>query len=159
VGSIVVYDAGAGYSEFGHVAKVVGLNANGTFDVQEMNFNAFNQVDVRTSTMADVKGFFVPPGSSIGSIAGSAASVLPGGAVIPLFGPAAGSAVSAAANASGVPGAIQAFGNQVTKDLQTGLYLMLAIFLFTVGLALLVLSSRNVREGIKTTAATAAAAA
>lgn len=61
-GSVVVYGAGQGYSPYGHVAKVESVNGDGTFNVSEMNFNGWNQVDQRRSTMNDVLGFILPPG-------------------------------------------------------------------------------------------------
>ncbi|HZV49915.1 MAG TPA: CHAP domain-containing protein [Candidatus Dormibacteraeota bacterium] len=63
-GSVVVYGSGSGYSPFGHVAIVQAVNADGTFVVSEMNYTGLNQVDVRRSTMADVLGFILPPGST-----------------------------------------------------------------------------------------------
>lgn len=57
VGAIVVYGANGGYSQYGHVAIVTAVNPDGTFQVSEMNYNGFDQVDSRTSTMADVSGF------------------------------------------------------------------------------------------------------
>lgn len=64
VGSVVVYGQGNGYSNFGHVAVVRALNGDGTFQVSEMNFVGFNQTDTRKSTMKDVAGFILPPGTT-----------------------------------------------------------------------------------------------
>ena len=61
--TIVVYGAGQGYNEFGHVAAVESVNADGTFLVREMNFSGWNVWDERTSSMKDVIGFIVPPGT------------------------------------------------------------------------------------------------
>ncbi len=60
-GEVVVYGAGGGYSAFGHVGVVAGVNPDGTFQVVEQNYLAPFEVDVRTSTLADVEGFVVPP--------------------------------------------------------------------------------------------------
>ena len=59
-GGVVVYGPGGGYSEDGHVAFVLQVNADGTFVVSEMNFMGIGIVDERTSTMADVEGFIDP---------------------------------------------------------------------------------------------------
>jgi CHAP domain len=61
-GAVAVY--GSGIGPFGHVAAVEGVNPDGTFNVSEMNFDAFNTVDRRTSTMKNVIGFILPPGST-----------------------------------------------------------------------------------------------
>jgi surface antigen len=52
----------------GHVAVVDSVNADGSFQVTEMNWNAYDVVDQRRSTMANVLGFFVPPGSSYSGV-------------------------------------------------------------------------------------------
>jgi CHAP domain len=67
VGSVVEYAPGGGYSSYGHVGVVRGVNPNGTFQVQEQNYNGPGQVDIRTSTMADVAGFILGPGQSPGA--------------------------------------------------------------------------------------------
>lgn len=72
VGDIVVYDGNGGYSGYGHVAIVTAVNNDGTFVVSEMNYNAVDQVDQRTSTMQDVLGFINPPGPLHGDITLSA---------------------------------------------------------------------------------------
>lgn len=65
VGSVAVYGAGHGYSTFGHVAAVEAVNADGTFIVREMNMlNGVGQWDTRTSSMNDVLGFILPPGTA-----------------------------------------------------------------------------------------------
>lgn len=80
-GSVVVYGAGQGMSPFGHVAIVQSLNGDGTFNVSEMNFAGFNQVDTRRSTMSDVQGFILPPGGS--ADAGSQFMASSGGFTLP----------------------------------------------------------------------------
>jgi len=62
--TVVVYGPGKGYSSLGHVAVVDSVNSDGTFNVSEMNYTGFNHIDQRRSTMADVQGFIVPPGST-----------------------------------------------------------------------------------------------
>jgi hypothetical protein len=62
--TIVVYGSGNGYSSLGHVAVVDSLNPDGSFNVSEMNYNGFDLIDQRRSTMRGVIGFIVPPGSS-----------------------------------------------------------------------------------------------
>lgn len=64
-GAIVSYGAGQGYSSFGHVASVVNVFDDGTFLVKEMNYSGWNTWDERRSTMVDVQGFIVAPGSGI----------------------------------------------------------------------------------------------
>lgn len=61
-GTIVVYGAGGGYSQFGHVAVVTAVSGN-NFTVLEMNYVGLGVWDERSSDMTDVEGFIVPPGS------------------------------------------------------------------------------------------------
>lgn len=58
-GDVVVYGAGGGYSDMGHVAYVLQVNPDGSFVVSEMNYLGLGIVDQRTSSMADVEGFIV----------------------------------------------------------------------------------------------------
>jgi hypothetical protein len=60
-GSIVVYARGDGYSTYGHVALVIGVQA-GSFTVSEMNYVGLGVVDERTSPWPDpthVEGFIL----------------------------------------------------------------------------------------------------
>lgn len=62
VGSAVVYGGGGGYSpQYGHVAVVTAVNADGTFTVSEMNVDGVGVADTRTSSLNDVIGFIQPP--------------------------------------------------------------------------------------------------
>lgn len=63
VGSVVVYGPGGLYSSEGHVAVVTAINpSNQTFTVEEMNWNGgIDKYDSRTSTLANVEGFILPP--------------------------------------------------------------------------------------------------
>jgi hypothetical protein len=65
-GSVVSYCRGDGYSPFGHVASVVAVGQDGTFEVHEENFIGLFQFDFRWSSMGDVCGFILPPGSQLG---------------------------------------------------------------------------------------------
>jgi len=78
VGSVVSYCRGDGYSQWGHVASVVAVAADGSFEVHEMNFAAFNAYDYRWSNGHDVCGFILPPGAQPGQGA-SAGLTGPGG--------------------------------------------------------------------------------
>ena len=60
-GAVVVYGAGNGMSEFGHVALVRAVYSVSSFEVSEMNFVAWDTVDLRTSGLWDVEGFILPP--------------------------------------------------------------------------------------------------
>ena len=76
VGAVVVYQPGSfpatsdtpsGYYDAGtgHVAYVTAVNSDGTFKVSEMNYsNGPGNTDTRESSMADVEGFILPPGSA-----------------------------------------------------------------------------------------------
>lgn len=66
MGSVVVYGAGRGYSEFGHVAIVIQVYSVASFLVSEMNFVAWDRVDQRVSNMVDVTAFILPPGVQAG---------------------------------------------------------------------------------------------
>lgn len=71
VGSIAVWGTKVG--QFGHVAAVQSVNADGSFIVREMNWNAFNTIDTRTITASEaaaqgVIGFILPPGSKPGQL-------------------------------------------------------------------------------------------
>jgi hypothetical protein len=79
VGAVVCYAPGFGYSQLGHLGVVVADHGDGTFDVQEMNYTAFNQYDLRTSTLADVTTFILPPGV----LPGGGGDIGPGGTVTP----------------------------------------------------------------------------
>ena len=65
VGAVVVYAAGDGYSEFGHVAWVRSVYSPDSYQVSEMNFIGWDQVDYRVSNRYDVEGFILPPGSYV----------------------------------------------------------------------------------------------
>lgn len=67
LGSVVVYGAGGGYSEFGHVAIVIAVYSPTQFLVSEMNFVAWDQIDQRVSNMGDVVAFILPPGVGAGA--------------------------------------------------------------------------------------------
>jgi hypothetical protein len=79
VGAVVCYGPGFGYSPLGHLGVVVQDHGNGTFDVREMNYTAFNQYDLRTSTLADVTTFILPPGV----LPGGGGGIGPGGTITP----------------------------------------------------------------------------
>ena len=72
VGAVVVYGAGDGYSEFGHVAIVMEVYSAFSFLVSEMNFTAWDTVDERVSNMHDVSAFILPPGVEAGAGTGVA---------------------------------------------------------------------------------------
>ena len=72
--AIVVYAAGGGYSEFGHVAVVRQVYRRDSFLVSEMNFAAWDVVDTRVSSLFDVEGFIYPPGGYVPPGGGSADS-------------------------------------------------------------------------------------
>jgi surface antigen len=57
-GAIVVYRRGSGYSDYGHVAIVVG-DSPSAYTVSEMNYLGWGQVDTRTVAWPDwhVSGF------------------------------------------------------------------------------------------------------
>ena len=64
-GAVAQY-AGAGFSQFGHVALVTSVDPDGQgFNVEEMNFSCgpFCK-DTRHSSMNGVVGFILPPGSA-----------------------------------------------------------------------------------------------
>jgi surface antigen len=62
VGTAVVYGPGGAYSpQYGHVAVVTAVNADGTFTVSEMNVDGTGVADTRTSSLNDVIGFINPP--------------------------------------------------------------------------------------------------
>lgn len=65
--TVVVYGV-SNYSPLGHVAVVDSVNADGSFQVSEMNNpyagGGYDVVDSRTSSMSGVIGFIVPPGST-----------------------------------------------------------------------------------------------
>lgn len=67
VGAVVVYGAGDGYSDFGHVGVVTQLGPGGQFLVHEMNFAASFVYDDRWSNGFDVVGFILPPGTQPGA--------------------------------------------------------------------------------------------
>ena len=67
IGSVVCYCRGDGYSPFGHVATVVDVRADGTFQVHEENYIGLGQWDYRWSSLYDVCGFILPPGVSPGA--------------------------------------------------------------------------------------------
>lgn len=71
VGAVVSYCPGDGYSPFGHCALVTQVYPDGTFQVYEMNYVAFDQYDSRRSTINDVCGFLLPPGVQAGAGGGA----------------------------------------------------------------------------------------
>jgi hypothetical protein len=99
--TVVVYGAGNGYSDLGHVAVVDSVNSDGSFMVSEMNYAGYDVIDNRRSTMRGVIGFVVPPGSSYTPPANAAAQ-----------------AFSAATNSGGacVMGGPNIFGQQICMD-------------------------------------------
>lgn len=66
VGAIVCYAPSAAYSRYGHVALVMAVYADGSFEVKEMNYVAFDEYDDRRSSAYEVLGFILPPGVSPG---------------------------------------------------------------------------------------------
>jgi len=80
-GAVVVYAAGDGYSEFGHVGLVTEVYSNDSFLVREMNFTAWNQYDLRVSNRYDVEAWLLAPGTVPGLGGGSAEAG--GGAGLP----------------------------------------------------------------------------
>lgn len=77
-GSVVVYGAGNGYSQFGHVALVTGVNSGGTFNVIEENVQGLGKISPRTSSLADVQGFILPPAGRGGIDPSGLPSLVPG---------------------------------------------------------------------------------
>lgn len=77
VGSVVVYAAGGGYSDFGHVGLVSAVYGPDSFLVHEMNFAAWDVYDDRVSNLGDVEAFILPPG--VGPGLGGGAGVTGGG--------------------------------------------------------------------------------
>lgn len=77
VGALVCYLAGDGYSQYGHCAVCTAVYADGTFEVREMNYAAYDEYDDRRSNTYDLGGFILPPGVSPG--AGGGAGAGPGG--------------------------------------------------------------------------------
>lgn len=77
-GDVVVYGAGGGYSQFGHVAYVTGVNPDQTFNVVEENFVAPGKLDTRTSSLADVEGFILPPAGAGSGAPGQLVNLVPG---------------------------------------------------------------------------------
>lgn len=78
-GAVVVYAAGGGYSEFGHVGVVRQVYSPGSFLVSEMNFTAWDQTDLRISSLADVEGFIYPPDGYVPPGGGQQVGGDPGG--------------------------------------------------------------------------------
>lgn len=103
VGAVVCYAEGDGYSEFGHVATVTAVHADGTFEVDEENYIGPFVWDNRSSSTYDVAGFILPPGVS------------PGAAAPAAQGQGAGPPTGAGANA--VSGAWAYFATAVSTDL------------------------------------------
>lgn len=70
-GAIAVYDCGlAGSNGNGHVAVVQKLNSDGSFLLNEVNWNAFNTVDTRQESLGSatgqhIIGFILPPGTTL----------------------------------------------------------------------------------------------
>lgn len=117
VGSVVVYGQGNGYSQFGHVAVVQSINSDGTFVVSEMNFLGLNKTDTRTSTMKDVAGFILAPGTTSSSS-------------IPTFAPPS-DPVTALVNS------VVNAGNNFSKYVTQGAFVALGILVVLLGLFVL----------------------
>lgn len=66
VGAAVSYCRGDGYSQWGHCGIVLEVGGDGRFLVHEMNYSAFDAYDDRWSTLGDVCGFILAPGTSPG---------------------------------------------------------------------------------------------
>jgi surface antigen len=110
--TVVVYGVSK-QSPLGHVAVVDSLNADGSFNVSEMNnpYNGggYNVVDTRRSKMDGVVGFIVPPGSSYTSTTADLMST----------------ATSKASSAGGcVTGGPNIFGAQICMDGAVGILAM-----------------------------------
>src|SRR5213595_2249336 len=60
--------AGPGYAPEGHVAVVDSVNADGTYNVSEMNYSGWDQVDQRRVTPGQELGFIIPPGSTVSNL-------------------------------------------------------------------------------------------
>jgi len=118
VGSVVVYGQGHGYSNFGHVAVVQSINGDGTFNVSEMNFLGLNKVDTRKSSMNDVVGFILPPGTTSSTN-------------VPTF-PSPTDPVTALVNS--VVGA----GTDFSKFVAQGAFILLGILVVVLGLFVLI---------------------
>lgn len=103
VGAVVCYCSGDGYSEFGHVATVTAVYADGTFEVREENYIGPYVWDNRDSQDYDVCGFILPPGVAAGSTS------------LVTQGQGAGTPTGAGANA--VSGAWAYFAQAVSVDL------------------------------------------
>lgn len=151
VGSVVVYGAGGGYSEFGHVAYVTGVNSNGTFDVTEMNYRGLNVVDTRTSTMKDVLGFILPPP---GTSASPTSSPWPGicgapvvGGALCLPGQVASGLVGGSSSSSGSCGwtDVGCWLGQLEQLVTRGFWVAIGALIIIVGLAMLLIE--DVQKG------------
>lgn len=70
VGSVVSYCRGDGYSFWGHCGLVLQVGSDGRFLVHEMNYSEFAVYDDRWSTLGDVCGFILAPGTSPGQPGG-----------------------------------------------------------------------------------------
>jgi hypothetical protein len=66
--------AGPGYSPEGHVAVVDSVNADGSYNVSEMNYSGWDQVDQRRVRPGQELGFIIPPGSMVANLGSTAAS-------------------------------------------------------------------------------------
>jgi hypothetical protein len=118
--TVVVYGPGHGYSSLGHVAVVESVNPDGSFQVSEMNYRGYDLIDQRRSTMSNVLGFIVPPGST--------------------YKPPTALAYGAASNAAGstncVTGSTDIFGAKICWDGVVGMLAMVAGgFLIVAGVA------------------------
>lgn len=60
-GDVVVYGAGGGYSQYGHVGVVQAVQDSAHFTVAEGNFKGPGIADTRVSGYGDVLGFIRPP--------------------------------------------------------------------------------------------------
>lgn len=79
VGSVCCYRGGGLYSALGHVAVVTRVFGLDSFEVSEMAYVAWNQIDLRISNMQDVQRFILPPGVLPGDGLFTAPAVLPQG--------------------------------------------------------------------------------
>jgi hypothetical protein len=105
-GAVAVY--GSGIGPFGHVAAVDKVNADGTFNVSEMNFAGFNQIDRRTSDMKNVIGFILPPGSvsTTGTTLPPGVGIISGFSPLPFLPPSTDALSNLANSATAVTNAI-----------------------------------------------------
>lgn len=131
VGSIAVYDCGLpGSQGDGHVAAVTAVDSTG-FTLNEVNWDAFNQVDTRheslsSGTGSHIIGFILPPGTT-DTGGGTGAQEL--SANLNPFDP------------SGLVKTIASFGQTVEADLFRVALSLLGFYVAMVGIGLLLAST------------------